>query len=77
MIYNSILDTIGRTPLVRLSNMKKHTGFEILVKLEYFNPGGSIKDRTALSMITCAEQDGRLRQVTVKFEVEEAFVPAM
>lgn len=61
MIYQSILDTVGRTPVVRLSKVNKIAGCEILVKLESFNPGGSIKDRAALSMVTQAERDGRLK----------------
>ena len=60
MIFDSILDTVGRTPIVRLRRMTVDNGSEILVKLESFNPGGSIKDRAALSMVTAAEQDGRL-----------------
>lgn len=60
MIFDSILGTVGRTPVVRLRRMTVDNGSEILVKLESFNPGGSIKDRAALSMITAAEQDGRL-----------------
>jgi cystathionine beta-synthase/cysteine synthase A len=61
MIYGSILDTIGRTPVVRLSKIHELTGFHIFVKLESVNPGGSIKDRAALAMITAAERDGRLQ----------------
>jgi cysteine synthase len=56
MIYRSILDTVGGTPVVQLSKIEKLTGFDILVKLESFNPGGSIKDRAALSMITQASR---------------------
>jgi cystathionine beta-synthase/cysteine synthase A len=58
VIYNSILETVGRTPVVRLRTLSTF-GSEILVKLESFNPGGSIKDRAAISMITRAERDGR------------------
>ncbi|MEH1097928.1 PLP-dependent cysteine synthase family protein [Micromonospora sp. CPCC 205561] len=61
MIYESILDTVGRTPVVLLSKVNELAGCEILVKLESFNPGGSIKDRAALSMVTQAERDGRLK----------------
>lgn len=57
----NILDLIGNTPIVKLKNID--TGpCELFVKLEYLNPGGSIKDRIALSMITAAEQQGKLRQ---------------
>ncbi|HWS35623.1 MAG TPA: pyridoxal-phosphate dependent enzyme [Actinoplanes sp.] len=60
MIHRSILDTVGKTPVVKLSKVEELTGFHILVKLESFNPGGSIKDRAALAMITRAEHDGLL-----------------
>jgi cystathionine beta-synthase/cysteine synthase A len=59
MIFNSIMETIGQTPMVRLRNVKMNDA-DIMVKLESFNPGGSIKDRTALYMIKQAERDGRL-----------------
>ena len=57
-IYNSIDETIGNTPLVRLSKLKKHLNFEgdIIAKLESFNPLGSVKDRIGLAMIKLAEQ---------------------
>jgi cystathionine beta-synthase/cysteine synthase A len=61
MIFDNILETIGRTPVVRLRCMNHLHRSEILVKLESFNPAGSIKDRPALQMITAAERDGRLR----------------
>jgi cystathionine beta-synthase len=48
MIYNSIVDTIGNTPIVRLNNMTKGIPGTILAKVEYFNPGNSTKDRMAL-----------------------------
>ncbi|WP_274029121.1 PLP-dependent cysteine synthase family protein [Streptomyces sp. MMBL 11-1] len=60
MIYDSILETVGRTPVVRLRRLSAF-GSEIIVKLESFNPGGSIKDRAAISMINGAELDGRLK----------------
>ncbi|MEV0381356.1 cysteine synthase family protein [Nonomuraea sp. NPDC050643] len=60
MIHNDILSTIGGTPVVRLRRLTI-PGTEILVKLEGFNPGGSIKDRAVLSMIRRAELNGRLR----------------
>lgn len=60
IIYNNITETIGRTPLVKLN--KINTGKAIiLVKLEAFNPGGSVKDRIALSMIEDAEKNGTLK----------------
>ena len=56
----SILDAIGNTPLVRLSHCAPPNGAELLVKLEYRNPTGSMKDRMALAMIEGAERDGLL-----------------
>ena len=60
MIADSLLDTIGHTPVVRLRRWSVN-GSEILVKLEGCNPGGSIKDRSALSMVRRAEREGLLR----------------
>lgn len=59
--HKNILSLIGNTPLVMISRMRPEGGAEIWAKLEGFNPGGSIKDRIALSMIERAEQDGALR----------------
>lgn len=60
-IRNSILDTVGRTPLVRLNRVFRKPGVEILAKLEGFNPCGSVKERIAVSMVEGAERDGLLR----------------
>src|SRR5580700_10713015 len=60
MILPNVLGTIGRTPLVRLRHVVPEGCAEVVAKLEYFAPGGSIKDRTALSMITDAEAKGLL-----------------
>src|SRR3954465_11690597 len=60
-IRDSILDTIGETPLVRLSRIGAGLKPQIVAKLELFNPGGSIKDRVAIRLIEAAEQDGRLK----------------
>ena len=62
-IANSVLELIGSTPLVRLSNREKLSGgkAEVVAKVESFNPGGSVKDRIAIAMIEAAEKDGRLR----------------
>ena len=57
----TILDMIGNTPMVRLSRMVTADSAEVWVKLEGFNPGGSVKDRIALAMIEDAEQRGRLK----------------
>lgn len=60
-IYNSILETIGETPIVKLSNMTTDEMAQVYVKLESFNPGGSVKDRIALRMIEDAEKNGELK----------------
>ena len=59
-LHESVLSTIGRTPLVRLSRVVQSDAATLAVKLEYFNPGGSIKDRAALGMISAAEESGKL-----------------
>lgn len=59
-IYNSILEKIGSTPLVRINKLNEG-GAEVLVKVEYFNPGGSVKDRVGLAMIEKAEEEGKLK----------------
>lgn len=56
-----ILDFIGETPLLRLTQLEPPGGAEIWAKLEYLNPGGSVKDRAALGMVRAAERDGRLK----------------
>ncbi len=61
MKYHSILETIGRTPEVRLSKITDHLAAELWVKLESFNPAGSVKDRPALNMIEDAEARGVLK----------------
>ena len=59
-IYENILELIGNTPLVKINKM--NNGYaDILVKVEYFNPAGSIKDRTALAMIDDAEKKGLIK----------------
>jgi cystathionine beta-synthase len=60
-IKDSILDTVGSTPLVRLARIGAGLKPRIVAKLESFNPGGSIKDRVAIRLIEAAERDGRLR----------------
>jgi cystathionine beta-synthase len=60
-IKESILDTIGDTPLVRLSRLGADVRPHIVAKVEIFNPGGSIKDRIAMGLIAAAEDDGRLK----------------
>jgi cystathionine beta-synthase len=61
LINDSILDTIGNTPLVRLSRIGAGLRPQLVAKLESFNPGGSIKDRIAVALIDAAERDGKLR----------------
>ena len=62
-IYQSLTELIGRTPLLELRNIEKAENLQakLIVKLEYFNPGGSVKDRIALAMIEAAEQSGQLK----------------
>jgi cystathionine beta-synthase len=60
-IRESILDTIGETPLVRLARVGRGVKPQLVAKLESMNPGGSIKDRIAVALIEAAERDGRLR----------------
>ncbi|MGS6443696.1 cysteine synthase A [Enterococcus hirae] len=57
-IYHSITELIGQTPIVKLNHLVPEDSAEVYVKLEFFNPGGSVKDRIALSMIEKAERDG-------------------
>jgi cystathionine beta-synthase len=59
--HNSIIDTIGNTPLVKLNKVTAGIKGTVLVKVEYFNPGNSIKDRIALTMIEAAEREGKLK----------------
>ncbi|NJB67415.1 cysteinyl-tRNA synthetase [Desulfobaculum xiamenense] len=60
MHYDNILECAGNTPLVRIRRLNPHKGVNILAKVEYFNPGGSIKDRVALAMLEAAERSGEL-----------------
>jgi cystathionine beta-synthase len=61
MYLNSIIESIGNTPMVRLNKLAKGIKGTILVKIEYFNPGNSVKDRMALKMIEDAEKAGKLK----------------
>jgi cystathionine beta-synthase len=60
-VHDSIVDTIGNTPLVRLNKIARDYPGQILAKVEYFNPGNSMKDRMALKMIEDAEREGKLK----------------
>lgn len=61
MWLNNILETIGNTPLIRLNKITKDLPCTVLAKVEYFNPGNSIKDRMALKMLEVAEQEGKIQ----------------
>ena len=69
-IYKGTLGLIGNTPLVEVTNIEKELGLEakVLVKLEYFNPAGSVKDRIAKAMIEDAESKGQLKEGSVIIE---------
>jgi cysteine synthase A len=67
-IYNSVLDTIGRTPLIKLNRMAEGLEATILLKAEFFNPLGSVKDRIGLAMIEAGEKAGKITKDTVIVE---------
>src|SRR5215212_4947399 len=67
-IYNNIVETVGRTPLVKLNRITDGLHATIAVKCEYFNPLGSVKDRIGMAMIDAAERDGTLNKETVIVE---------
>jgi cysteine synthase A len=69
-IYKSTLELIGNTPLVEITNIEKELGLKakVAVKLEYFNPAGSVKDRIAMAMILDAEEKGLLKEGSVIIE---------
>src|SRR5436305_2542664 len=60
-VKNNILETIGNTPLVRLNKITRELPCEVYAKVEYFNPGNSIKDRNAVKMVEVAEAEGKLK----------------
>lgn len=68
MIYNNVLELIGKTPVLKLNNFNLENAAEVFVKLEKYNPGGSVKDRAALGMIEAAERDGLLKEGSVIVE---------
>lgn len=70
MIYNSVLELVGNTPLLRLNNIEKKFGLKatLLAKLEFFNPAGSVKDRVGLALIEEAEKKGLLNKDSVIIE---------
>src|SRR5213075_703394 len=67
-IYNNIVETVGNTPLVRLNRVTDGVDANILLKCEFFNPLGSVKDRIGMSMIEDAEKRGVLKKDTVIVE---------
>ncbi len=67
-IYNSITETIGNTPLVRLNRMNKNAKADVLLKLEFFNPLSSVKDRIGVAMIEALEAEGKINENTVLIE---------
>ena len=68
MIYNNVLELVGKTPVLKLNNFNVENAAEVFVKLEKYNPGGSVKDRAALGMIEAAERDGLLKEGSVIVE---------
>ena len=69
-IKNNVLDCIGNTPMIRVNNITKAENIEceLLVKAEYLNPGGSIKDRIARRMVMDAEKEGRIKKGSIIVE---------
>lgn len=61
MLYNHVLETIGRTPLIKLNRVGAHLQCNLFAKCEFFNPGGSVKDRIGYSMVLEAEKQGRIK----------------
>lgn len=61
MIYSNILATIGRTPIVKINHLGAQLACELYAKCEYFNPGGSVKDRIGYEMVKNAEREGRIK----------------
>lgn len=64
VLYNNIIETIGNTPLVKINRMAEGITPKIYAKLEYFNPGGSVKDRIGMNMIAAAEEAGLINKDT-------------
>jgi cystathionine beta-synthase/cysteine synthase A len=68
MIYNNILEVVGKTPTVRLNRVGKETGVELYAKCEFLNPAGSVKDRIAVRMIEKLEKNGKIGPKTTLIE---------
>ncbi|MFQ3577919.1 MAG: cysteine synthase A [Verrucomicrobiia bacterium] len=67
-VYNNVVETIGRTPLIRLNRVTEGIGATIALKSEFFNPLGSVKDRIGMAMIEAAERDGLINADTIIVE---------
>ena len=67
-VYSNIIETVGRTPLIKLNRLANGAGATVAVKGEFFNPLGSVKDRIGYAMIAAAERDGRLTPQTTIIE---------
>ena len=61
MLLSNILEAVGKTPLVRLNRVANELACDVYAKCEFMNPGGSVKDRIAVSMIEEAEKSGRIK----------------
>ena len=72
---STLLDAIGNTPLVKLGNISKHVKATIWAKLEFLNPGGSVKDRIAKYMIEKVEREGRLKPGSTIIEILPVIQP--
>ena len=68
MLYKNVLDLIGNTPIVKLNKLTTPSMADVYVKLEKYNPAGSIKDRAALGMIEAAEKNGLLNKDSIIVE---------
>ena len=68
MVFNTVLDAIGNTPLIRINRLVKPGKVTFYAKVEYFNPGGSVKERVALSMIEAGESSGELTKDKIVLE---------
>ena len=75
-IYNSVLETIGKTPLIKLNRLTQGTNATVVAKLESRNPGGSVKDRICLSMIVEAEKQGLIKPDTTPSSSRQAATQA-
>lgn len=67
-VANNITDLIGKTPLIRMNHFSRETGANLMAKLEYQNPGGSVKDRLSWAMIQKAEEEGKISKDTLIIE---------